>query len=293
MSKGGDRAAVRRALSDTLALRGRQLAEKHDPFTVGLAISTGLHILLLLLLFLNFGGAGRPIGEQIVYSVTIEGGKTIGGISQVAKKDDSNVAPPKNVASTEKETREEKNDTDAEVVEVKEPVKKPEPKKEPPKKAEPEKKKPTEVKKTAEKPKAKEPTSADINKDYQKAMQRYLGESTESTGQGFGAAKLGGNGMGGGVLRPPEFFTYRQVLRDSVKRGWKWYNTQASLVTWVTFDIGVDGVISNVAVAESSGNREFDDSVLRAVYKASPLPPPPASVYNDFRSVRLSFDPRE
>jgi len=124
-------------------------------------------------------------------------------------------------------------------------------------------------------------------------MQRYLGESTESTGKGFGAAKLGGNGMGGGVQRPPEFFTYRQILRDSVKRGWKWYNTQAALVTWVTFDIGPDGVISNVSVSEGSGNREFDESVLRAVYKASPLPPPPATVYNDFRSVRLSFDPRE
>ena len=293
MGKGSDRAAVRRALGDTLAQRGRRLAERNDPFTFGLLVSSALHLVLLGLLLLNFSGAARPLGQQIVYSVTLEGGKTIGGIGQIEKKAEKNVAPPKNLAAAEAEEQVTKDDSAAEVVEVKAPVVKEERKKEPPKKPEPEKKKPTETKKVSEKPKAKEPTSADINKDYQKAMQRYLGESTESTGKGFGAARLGGNGMGGGVQRPPEFFTYRQILRDSVRRGWKWYNTQASLVAWVTFDIAVDGSISNVAVVESSGNRVFDESVLRAVYKASPLPPPPPSVYNDFRSVRLSFDPRE
>jgi TonB family protein len=292
--RGAHRVAVRRLVGDTLAERARRLAPSGEPFGFGLAVSAAIHLIVGLLFILEVGGARPKFGPEIVYSVTLEGGKTIGGVSQVASKEASTVAPPKNVSAPEPET---KPVSSADVVRIKEESVKEKPEKKAPAKIadakKPEAKTKPDVKKVVAKPKPAEPSRADIDKDYQKAMQRYLGESTEAGGKGFGAAKLGGSGMGGGVLRPPEFFTYRQTLRDSIKRGWKWYDTRAALVTQVTFEIGVDGVISNVEVAGSSGNDEFDQSVLRAVYKASPLPPPPPTVYNDFRSVRLSFDPRE
>ena len=99
--------------------------------------------------------------------------------------------------------------------------------------------------------------------------------------------------MGGGVLMPPEFFTYRQIIRNRVKSGWNWFNSNAALTTWVIFSIAPDGTISEARIAEGSGNREYDESVMRALYKASPLPPPPETVYEHFKSVKMSFDPRD
>lgn len=261
--------------------------------TVGSLIG---HVVLGIFLFANFQNPFPTPPSGIVYSISLEGGKTLGGLQQLETKKDINVAPPKNVSASttpEEETKpaikpepqEEEKPKEKEVIIPEREKPKPTPKPLPPK--------PKATPAPTAKPKVKEPSTADINKEYQQAMQRYRGESSESTGKGFGAARIGGSGMGGGVQRPPEFFVYRQLLRDRIKRGWNWYNTAADLVTTVVFDISRDGTISNIGLAKGSGNSEFDDSVLRAVAKASPLPPPPAVIYADFKSVKMNFDPRE
>lgn len=261
-------------------------------FYRGLAVSITAHFVLILILMFNLSRTSA-FQNSIVYSITIEGGKNIGGVAQIQKSEkETPQAPVKNVSTKSEEVevkpviKEEKPETQVEKPEVSLAEKKPEPKVE-------EKKKVVIEKKEQKKEKPKADPMADVNKDYQKALQRYLGESTEAGGKGFGAAKVGGKGMGGGVLMPPEFFVYRQLLRNRIKSGWKWYDTRAALNTWVTFKIARDGTISDVGVAESSGNREYDESVLRAIYKASPLPPPPEKVYDVFRDVKMSFDPRE
>jgi TolA protein len=82
-------------------------------------------------------------------------------------------------------------------------------------------------------------------------------------------------------------------LEQYIKSGWVWSDTTSALVTQVVFEMSPDGRISGVNISKGSGNRAYDDSVLRAIGKASPAPPPPASVYEFFRSVRMTFDPRE
>lgn len=129
--------------------------------------------------------------------------------------------------------------------------------------------------------------------DYQQAMQRYLGHSSDAGGSGFGGAALGGQGMGGGIVKPREFFIYMQLLKDRVKQGWRWFDSRATLVAEVEIAIAPSGTIDNQRIIRSSGNNEFDQSVLRAVRAANPLPPPPQNVYADFRLVRILFDPRE
>lgn len=284
---------------------------ERSQYSFALATSLVGHVVLAILMLVSFNSAGN-FSSGIVYSVTIEGGKQIGGISQLAQSDKkASLAPPKNVSDKSEELEPNKNSPDTKEPEVKtadaevslaEKRKEEERKKREAERAEQEKKKAQERKKKEEEEKkrkseeAKKKASAqpaDVSKDYQKALQRYLGESTEAGGKGFGAAKLGGSGMGGGVLRPPEFFTYRQILRNRVKSGWKWFDTSSALVANVTFSIAEDGTLSNVRIAQSSGNREYDDSVLRAVYKASPVPPPPQSVYEFFKDVSMTFDPRE
>lgn len=283
---------------------------ERSQYSFALALSFAGHTIMAVLMLVSFGSS-TTFKSGIVYSVTIEGGKQLGGISQVASSDKATpIAPPKNTSNDSEvekkdkavETRPpEQKAEDAEVSladKRKDEEKKREQKRlaeeQQKKKAEELKKKQADEKRKKEEAKKKAAAQpADISKDYQKALQRYLGESSEAGGKGFGAARVGGSGMGGGVVMPPEFFTYRQTLRNKVKSGWNWFNTSAALTTWVTFEISQDGVISNVEVSESSGNREYDESVLRALYKASPLPPPPASVYQHFRAVKMSFDPRD
>jgi colicin import membrane protein len=139
-----------------------------------------------------------------------------------------------------------------------------------------------------------ETVDLDIDKRLQSALQRYIGESTEAGGQGFGAGRVGGTGMGGGVVVPPEVIAYKKLILARIKDAWRWFDPNSSLINQVVFEIEADGRTKNVHVVKSSGNSGFDDSVIRAVMKASPLPPPPPNVYEKFfKSVRVTFDPRE
>ena len=267
-------------------------------YFVGFFISLLGHALLAVLIIFKFGAGLWGVPEPVVYSVTLEGGKKLGGIAQVPKKETKKVVPPKKVREKPKPKKEEPPDKDAEVKLPKEkeekkeekkatpaPTAKPKPKATPKPKPKP--------KKATPKPTPKKPTKADINKQWQNATQRYFGESTEAGGEGFGAGKLGGNSMGGGVVRPPEFFIYKRILEEHIKSGWRWHERRAGLIAVVEFKISTDGKLSDIKLAKRSSSREYDDSVMRAVYKASPVPIPPQKVYRYFASVRMTFDPTE
>jgi TonB family protein len=295
---------------------------------LGVIVSFIGHLGGAFLAYVLFLLAPEPTREIPVYSVTFEGGKSLGGKAQVAKDDKkSPVAPPKAAAEQEEKKVEKKVENppppEPENVRPLPPEKKQEPVHEPdtipiaaptvvptpePRRQptpEPPKKQPTKVAPpptvapaaTAAKPAAKETPKdkkpkEDVNKELQKAMQRYLGNSSEAGGTGFGAARLGGNDYGGGVVKPREFFVYLQTIRERVKGNWRWYDSQTVLVVEIELSSEPTGTISGQRIIRSSGNPEFDDSVLRAVRAASPLPPPPANVYQDFRIVRMIFDPR-
>lgn len=278
-----------------------------DYFVYGLVFSLTGHALLFIAMI--YGGFWRlpEDGPEIIYSITLESGQKLGGVTQlpVANKD-SAAAPPKVAQDSEPEKQAEPAKIDSakaepakpdvkkeEVVNIAEPTKIPATPLPTPKNTAapvPTKKVTPTKKPTA---KAKEPSLAEINKQLEKALQRYTGESTDAGGKGFGAGKLGAKGMGGGVLQPPEFFRYRELLEYHVKKEWRWYDTTSALTARVSFKISPDGKLGDVEVASSSGNREFDESAVRAVYKSDPAPPPPESVYHLFKEVRMTFDPRQ
>lgn len=299
-------------------------SKPHDYEKSGLAVSLVAHLLIgFSAVFLNFG-ADKPL-EAPIYSVTMEGGKTLGGRSQAAKDDKkSPVAPPKNVSEPEKQQKsepskpveetskkeqvkepakpEEKPDENAIAIEEAKKVeaKKAEEKKAAEQRAEQEKleqkkleEKKLAEKKAAEKKEAKKQPTIDVNKEYQRAMQRYLGNSSDAGGTGFGAAKLGGNDMGGGIVKPREFFIYLETLKARLKENWSWFDRTSALIATVEIEISPEGEISSAKIRNSSGNSLFDQSILRAVNEANPVPPPPRNVYNDFKLVNIVFDPRE
>lgn len=275
-----------------------------DPFAVGFSSSLALHLLFLAFIIGGWGDKTfEPVG--IVYSISLEGGSVLGGKDQILTKEKQQIAPVKNVATAPEQPKVEEKpappDAEVSLKEKKSPTPPPAPTPKStaaPKKPEP---KPTKApldksvdKKVEDKKKVKALQKDDVERDYQKALQRYLGESSDSGGKGFGAAKQGpGKGMGGGQQMPPEFFTYRQLLRSRIRSGWRWFDVATSLTTKVSFRIDPQGEISDVQIVSSSGNPEFDSSVLRAIAKANPLPPPPETVYEQFKYVLMNFDPRE
>jgi len=271
----------------------------------GFSLSVVAHILLAYIIFVKVFPDFGDVPEPMVYSISIEGGKSLGGMSQVPKEEKpSPIAPMKNVsAETKKEepdVKEQEKQLHEEPVEDAEvsiadskPTPKPTVRPTPAKTPTPVPTKKADAKKDTKN--TKKSDGEDVDKRLQAALQRYLGESSDAGGKGFGAAKVtGGNAMGGGVVRPPEFFVYEKIVRSRIKEAWRWYDTNTSRITVIAFEIEPDGVINNVRLVKSSGDGAYDESVMRAAMKASPLPPPPRSVYEQyFKSVRITFDPRE
>lgn len=97
--------------------------------------------------------------------------------------------------------------------------------------------------------------------------------------------------MGGGTLASAEKLAYQNALLAHVKGGWRWLGGTEVLITKVEAKILQDGRVQDVSVIQSSGNRNFDDSAVRAVFKASPVPPAPAHLYAEFfATVTFTFD---
>lgn len=73
-------------------------------------------------------------------------------------------------------------------------------------------------------------------------------------------------------------------LTSAILRYWAWPpGTNPAWRARAKFQLSPTGTVQSAEIVESSGNQVFDDSVIRAIYKASPLPLP--------RDPRV-FDPR-
>ena len=314
-------------------------------YSLGILISAILHVSggLIAALLLTYHASKQDFQMQQVFSVTLEGGEKLGGISQVPT--DSKAQKIKAVPNALKETTTAKEETaktettkakeevtkkaeptekEAEIkaptaVEEAEKKKKEEEQKkkvedekkkvaeEQKKKAEEDKKKAEEEKKKAdeEEKAAEKKEKDDREKKLRQAIARmknqagseeggvYDGESANAGGTGIGAAALGGKGMGGGTLASIEFIAYRNSLENHIKQGWRWMEGGKRLRAQVIMQISPSGVIDDAKVVGSSGNSYFDDSVLRAVQKASPVPVPPEKLYEQFKEVRITFDSQE
>ncbi len=93
-----------------------------------------------------------------------------------------------------------------------------------------------------------------------------------------------GGGLGGaaGSARvPPEQLEYFRALYEKIYESWvllvpgEGRTAAGSLVAQIRIKIEKNGKVTDIKMEKGSGNRFFDDSVLRAIQKASPLPVPP------------------
>jgi TonB family protein len=98
-------------------------------------------------------------------------------------------------------------------------------------------------------------------------------------GEGYGV----GTGKGSmGIQQDPQFLLYYQMVQDRIKKAWNYVGGSADLTTSVTFAIGPDGSLTGVKLTQSSRDPAFDDSVIRAIRRAAPFPPPPEKYRPEF-----------
>ncbi len=121
--------------------------------------------------------------------------------------------------------------------------------------------------------------------------------SAEPTNSGSKSARrpppplVGGKGLGGALINP-EKIAYSRELMALVKSRWSW-DGDKRLRAQVRLTVLPTGQLAEIRIERSSGDPDFDESTLRAVREASPVPPPPAEHYADFRDIRFTFDPNE
>jgi TonB family protein len=143
-------------------------------------------------------------------------------------------------------------------------------------------------------------TEAPVDDEYAAAAERWRSRMAGGMGGMAGAKNQGGpvgDGTnaagGGGTVVGFEFLSYRQRIFGLIKRNWANALRRSGLVAAVRFEIAPDGTVSGVQLVRSSGDRGYDQSVVRAVQRSSPLPPPPERYRDDFREVVIDFHSEE
>jgi periplasmic protein TonB len=115
--------------------------------------------------------------------------------------------------------------------------------------------------------------------------------SIGSSGAGYGV----GPGSGSvGIQKDPEFLLYYETIRKRIKDAWSFPGANNELSTAVLFAIGSNGELTGVKILESSHDKAFDNSVVRAIRRAAPFPPPPEKYRSQFeQGVEAEFKPGE
>jgi TonB family protein len=117
-----------------------------------------------------------------------------------------------------------------------------------------------------------------------RAAVRGIGERVAHRIEGPPETPLRGSGPAGGgsqgtVRVAPELAEYYRKLQERVRESWVPPGVLGpdaeKLMVVVRIVIEQDGKVSDARVERGSGNPYFDDSVQRAIRKASPLPIPP------------------
>jgi colicin import membrane protein len=130
-------------------------------------------------------------------------------------------------------------------------------------------------------------------------IRKQVQEREGASGGGSGSGPLTTGGApgqgGGGAVRGLEFIMYTEQVKRRVKESWIVAEKKTGLSAVVRFGVQPDGHIFAVELLRPSGDRAFDESTLRAVRSASPLPPPPQAYVQEFatQKVEVSFGGEE
>jgi TonB family protein len=111
------------------------------------------------------------------------------------------------------------------------------------------------------------------------------------TGGGYG---LPGSSEGGGRILDPVSQRYMLEIWEKIKNSWGLpglASFKKDLETVVTIRIRKDGRIVDVNIEKRSGNRIYDESILRVLRSVDPLPPIPATLNMETMEIGFRFLP--
>lgn len=189
---------------------------------------------------------------------------------------------------------------------VRRPKPKPKPKKVvlPKKKTAPKKKKTekplpkkTHPKKAAKKPK---PAPPPVKKPPEPAPDEVLAEALARIKKKAGSRKKEAAGAPGEASsawekkqKEIEYKAYYDQVERAVRENWippqDMNFEEAPAMTVVSLTLLPDGRVLKSYIEESSGNPQFDQSVMRAILKSTPFPPPPIGLKKRYFELGLRF----
>jgi colicin import membrane protein len=301
----------------SLSERSRTSDNDQDKLPKWLLLSLVFHGILITSLFIVPLLPSHRIPPPPVYTVDLVGGEKIGGNKlgtellptpapkEATKKVVSEPSPPQAKKEVKKEKAEKPEKAEKtkpvekpvllpEKAALKEPVKKEPAKKEPVKEAKHETK---SVENSLDSMRERLIQSAveEAKTRTEKSSKTSKGDVfSAGPGEGAGAAALGQGGRGGGdVVKGMDFIIYQNRMLSTIKDNWAWIGQRSNLKVTVRFGIRDNGEVAGLKIVQPSGDPSYDESVLRAVRKSSPLPAPPESYRKDFSDVEITFRPKD
>ncbi|OPY02127.1 MAG: hypothetical protein A4E60_01270 [Syntrophorhabdus sp. PtaB.Bin047] len=255
-----------------------------EAWTKMLVVSLALHIIVLGVFSIPIKFPSKKIDLSSAYSVNLVG--SAGGLG----------GEPGGPKAAVKSKPEPKPDKPAPVVkEKKVPPKKPQPiQKEDDAVSLSKKKVPPKTKTTKEEVDRLEERIRNIRKktdyiDVAKAGSGGSGGPGRGTGAGIG---LPGSGGGSGAPLDPAMQKYLLDVYEKIKNAWNVPGTaKKELETIVTIKVRKDGRITDINIEKRSGNRVYDESVLRVLRAVEPLPTIPQSLNADSLEIGFRFVP--
>jgi TonB family protein len=120
------------------------------------------------------------------------------------------------------------------------------------------------------------------------------GQAGDSSSVVAAGSVVTGAGSGSGLLNASlfKFPFYLKNIENKISGQWSPPPVllQEEIVgAIVQFNVTRRGSIESVEIEKSSGNSQFDQAALRAVYNANPLPPLPEGLSEDPLKVHFSF----
>ncbi|MDF1524868.1 MAG: energy transducer TonB [bacterium] len=115
-------------------------------------------------------------------------------------------------------------------------------------------------------------------------------DETGAVGPPVANAPTGGNDIPSNI----KFRAYYNRIWAQIRSSWvpQGETSEASLLTVVGIRIAPNGVIEQSWIEKRSGNDYYDQSALRAIRKASPLPPLPEELSDKPLEVGINFIPQ-
>jgi colicin import membrane protein len=148
----------------------------------------------------------------------------------------------------------------------------------------------------------RERQTADMQAQQQAAEQRLAALRSRfgsgGTGGGTGSGGPDGSGPGGGAgglgggLSRIRLQAYQDLVREKVIGAWILplpREEARKLQATALLTVSREGQVARLQLFQTSGNSLFDESLLRAIKQASPLPPLPEDYQGEFLEVEMRF----